>query len=264
MIIQLMSDLHFEFHDDGGTKFVDNMNPTDVDVLVLAGDICEFRAGLISALEEICYVYDPADVVYVPGNHEFYGTTNNCVKEGLRNLEERVPNFHFLYGNHVTLLGQRFIGGTLWFRDHPENVFYHHALSDFTAIPDFLEFITKDNQEHVDYLGAEMRSDDIVVTHHLPSGLSVGERFREPSPYAKLNRFFVCEMELFIQARRPKLWLHGHTHSSCDYEIPHGDTGTATRVICNPSGYENVLINADFDPRLLIAVTDSKLTVLGK
>jgi Icc-related predicted phosphoesterase len=30
---------------------------------------------------------------------------------------------------------------------------------------------------------------------------------------------------------RPALWLHGHTHGSCDYKL--GDT----RVVCNPMGY---------------------------
>jgi predicted phosphodiesterase len=39
MHIQLLSDLHFEFHADHGQSFVESLDPRGVDVLVLAGDI---------------------------------------------------------------------------------------------------------------------------------------------------------------------------------------------------------------------------------
>ena len=39
MRLQLLSDLHFEFHRDGGRSFVDSLDPGGIDVLVLAGDI---------------------------------------------------------------------------------------------------------------------------------------------------------------------------------------------------------------------------------
>jgi hypothetical protein len=31
--------------------------------------------------------------------------------------------------------------------------------------------------------------------------------------------------------KRPRLWVHGHTHTTCDYELG------STRVACNPYGY---------------------------
>ena len=37
-----------------------------------------------------------------------------------------------------------------------------------------------------------------------------------------------------------KLWVHGHTHSSFDYNI-HG-----TRVVCNPRGYEDHDLNPEY------------------
>jgi Icc-related predicted phosphoesterase len=47
-----------------------------------------------------------------------------------------------------------------------------------------------------------------------------------------LNRFFVNDMSDRINAKKPKLWVHGHTHDSCDYIA-----GERTRVVCNPKGY---------------------------
>ncbi len=45
------------------------------------------------------------------------------------------------------------------------------------------------------------------------------------------DHFFRCDMVDLIRANKPRLWLHGHTHTPCDYDFH------ATRVICNPRGY---------------------------
>jgi hypothetical protein len=44
------------------------------------------------------------------------------------------------------------------------------------------------------------------------------------------------------------VWIHGHTHDSCDY-VEEG-----TRVVCNPRGYGPFELNAAFDPILTIEV----------
>ena len=49
-----------------------------------------------------------------------------------------------------------------------------------------------------------------------------------------------------IEERQPALWVHGHTHDSCDYRVGN------TRVICNPRGYENE--NGAFDPGQAVRV----------
>jgi hypothetical protein len=48
-----------------------------------------------------------------------------------------------------------------------------------------------------------------------------------------LNRFFLSNMEWAIRKYKPKLWVHGHTHSSMDYVL--GET----RILCNPYGYHH-------------------------
>jgi len=43
MRIQVLSDLHFEFHRDGGAAFVRGLDPSGVDAPVVAGDLATRR-----------------------------------------------------------------------------------------------------------------------------------------------------------------------------------------------------------------------------
>jgi len=43
MKLQIMSDLHLEMHADRGVEFIRHLDPTGVEVLVLAGDITMAR-----------------------------------------------------------------------------------------------------------------------------------------------------------------------------------------------------------------------------
>jgi hypothetical protein len=66
----------------------------------------------------------------------------------------------------------------------------------------------------------------VVVTHFLPSPDSVHERYRGHP----LTPYFATDCRALL--RPPvRLWVHGHTHSSCDY------TSAGVRVVCNPRGY---------------------------
>ena len=54
MKLQIMSDLHFEMHADGGAELIRELDPTGVDVLVLAGDITMARH-----YEDLASVFKP-------------------------------------------------------------------------------------------------------------------------------------------------------------------------------------------------------------
>jgi hypothetical protein len=54
--------------------------------------------------------------------------------------------------------------------------------------------------------------------------------------------FFLCDVRKLIETAQPALWIHGHTHESCDYQIGR------TRVVCNPYGYAGHEVNRAFDP----------------
>ncbi len=245
MKLQVMSDLHLEFHRDNGISFIDSMDSTDVDVLVLAGDIAPLRDHywLNNAFDGFCDKYK--HVVYVPGNHEYYGTSTAVAEQNLSIVEMAHQNLHILRdGQPIVIGGKRFIGGTLWFREIPNARVYGQQMNDFHVIDGFEPWVYAQNKLVVDGLTSNLSPDDIVVTHHLPSQQSVHRKFRMSS----LNPFFVCELDQLIVARKPKLWIHGHTHEACDHVV-----GT-TRVLANPHGYPRESIETPFNPKLVLDI----------
>ena len=59
MRIQVISDVHFEFHSDGGWDFVRSLNPEGVDVLVIAGDISSSGVGYAGICEALFQSGEP-------------------------------------------------------------------------------------------------------------------------------------------------------------------------------------------------------------
>ncbi len=245
MKVQLMSDLHLEFHRDHGISFFKSLDPKDVDVLVLAGDITVLRDYYWAqdTFSELCALYK--NVVYVQGNHEYYSTDVGTAEHHLNAIEVGLSNLHVLrHGSVKTIDGQRFIGGTLWFGKEKNNRIYAQQMNDFHVIGGFDPWVYEQNELTIQGFQDNLCEGDVVVTHHLPSQKSVHQKFRMSS----LNRFFVCDVEDIIVARKPKLWLHGHTHEACDYVVG------STRVVANPHGYPHEDIEIPFNPKLVIDV----------
>ena len=240
--IKIVSDLHFEFHPDGGQRLLSTMDFLNADALVVAGDLCSAK-GIASAFELLCEAC-PKPVVYVPGNHEYYGSSFSEVDALLAAAERAHPNLSVLNNKAATVGGQRIIGTTLWFPDQPDNHGYEGMLSDFRLIRGFRENVYAANTKARQFLEAKLCKGDIVVTHHLPSAECVSTRFKK-SP---LNRFFVSPLDELILQRQPALWIHGHTHDSVDYDLGH------TRVVCNPFGYLGHEINESWDASKIVEV----------
>jgi len=130
MRIQLLSDLHFEFHRDGGAGLVADC-AVPADVLVLAGDIA-VAEGIAPALAMFSERYE--HVVYVHGNHEFYGSTRSAVAQITGEACARLGNVHWLDGELVELAGRRFLGAPLWFPESAEATRYRRFMNDFAQI----------------------------------------------------------------------------------------------------------------------------------
>jgi Icc-related predicted phosphoesterase len=239
--LQLLSDLHFEFHADGGRAFVDALDASNVDVLVLAGDIA-VGSGIPDAIGMLCAHYARSTVVYVHGNHEYYGCERSTVVAITEELVRKHRNLAWLDAATLTIQGHRFLGGPLWFSRSEIGQRHRRAIADFSEVPAFESWVYIQNARMLDLLDAELDPGDIVVTHHLPSHRCVAPRFSGSA----LNAFFVCDVEELIEHRRPLLWLHGHTHSSVDLRI--GET----RVLCNPFGYAGWQINGDFRAQCIV------------
>jgi Icc-related predicted phosphoesterase len=197
------------------------------DVLVVAGDLFELQYNdtreqdrIFSALARIA-----KDVLYIPGNHEHYRWSMSksverlralCTAHGIRYLEKEV----------VEIAGQRFLGATLWFDPLSRASRAHDKCWSDWCINDFDAACLREHREGVDFLTKNVRKGDIVVTHMLPSYESVAPKHAGEST----NCFFVTPLDSLIKQAQPTLWLHGHTHTPCDYKINH------TRVVCSPLG----------------------------
>lgn len=236
MKIALYSDLHLEF----SNIFL----APKADLVVLAGDIWTRERGITWALN----TFDHEDIVYVPGNHEFYGQNVTTLPEKLR--AEASARIQVLMRNELILaaFGVRILGCTLWTdfqlyadkQDHAQGAAIQHAsrLSDFSRIrhglnnelfkpQHALELHLQDRMWLEEALRKPFDGKTIVVTHHAPSIKSVGREFVGDS----LTPCFASSLEHMMPG--VDLWLHGHTHHAVDYMV--GDC----RVVCNPRGYES-------------------------
>ena len=242
MRLQLLSDLHFECHADGGQSFIESLAPEACDVLVLAGDVCTVGGGLLNAL--VMFSRRFRQVVYVPGNHEYWKVNRGSLNATLGKAAERCPNLHVLNNDVLVLDGHRFLGTTLWFPDKPLARLQAPVWADFICIPGLHKWVYQHNERAQTFLRRELREGDIVITHHMPTWRSVHPRWAAEST----NCYYVCDLEELMVERQPALWMHGHTHESSDYQVG------PTRVICNPFGYVPSNLNGRFSDLKIIDV----------
>src|SRR5262249_49611335 len=145
-------------------------------------------------------------ILYVPGNHEYYKSSPTEVARNLARLTKALPEVVIPENDTVVIAGQRFIAGTMWFRRDPTADPSKRFMTDFSIIQDFEPWVYEQNAAFEAVLTTQVRADDVVVTHHLPAVDSVPARF-VGSP---INAFFVCDMARHVRERKPKLWIHGH------------------------------------------------------
>ena len=256
MKIRVLSDLHLEF---SGWR----PPPCDEDVVVLAGDVAEGRAGIAWASK---YFRD-RPVLYTPGNHEYYGRHLDEMRNGLRE-SGRKHDVHVLDGDEVVIDGVRFCGATLWTDfelngSDPRTVERamrqcQEGMADFHVIRRWGSSLRPEDTREIHQaqrewlrralsgftsLGEGFSGPTVVVSHHAPSPRSIAPRFvGDP-----LNPAFSSDVT-DLMGPAVQIWIHGHMHQSYNY-VERG-----TRVVCNPRGYFPHGLNPDFDPMLIVEV----------
>jgi Icc-related predicted phosphoesterase len=254
MKLQIFSDLHADVAQPRRITVM-----SDVDVVVVAGDVCEGAENGFARLRRIVPMQIP--IVSVLGNHEFY---RRCWSEELAQARSVAPLYgvYLLENNTVVLGGVRFIGASLWtdyalFGKHnlplamvaAANGLNDHKLVKWSKEPWRLFrpqealLLHKTSRAYMaPALVTPFKGATVVVSHHAPHPLSIH------SGYASdlLSAAFVSDLSALIDAGRPDLWVHGHVHESFDYRL-----GT-TRVLCNAHGYGAE--NKRFDPSLVVEV----------
>ena len=236
MRLQVLSDIHTEFHKDSGEQFIhDYLRPKDVDVLIVAGDLA--GVGCIErTVALLAKAYHNSWILFVPGNHEYYGGSIPKINHTLRHIFRQFENTVFLNNKMISINGIDFVGTPMWFRHNNENVTFSNRVNDFRMIQNFDSVVVKENKKAIEFLKWHVTDNSIVITHHMPTLCSVPGNFK----HDPTNMFYVCDMEKLIKKRKPKLWVHGHTHHSFNYLLG------KTHVVCNPLGYLGKQINAEF------------------
>jgi len=246
MNLYVVSDLHLEFGP---------FNPPTVecDVVILAGDTCPKLAGVRWAMEK----FSDRPVLYVFGNHEFYGEKWPRLIEKGRALAAG-SNVRILENDTFEIGGWRFFGATLWSDfmltgDPSESIeAAQRIMTDFKRIrhwPSLRKFSPAHaRQAHgatLSALKAFLESGDrlrsIVITHHAPSVRSLPEKLQTDP----VSGAYASNLEPLIVAVGPRLWIHGHIHQPSSYTI-----GT-TQVLANPRGYPG---EAGFNPDRIVAL----------
>lgn len=253
MKIQIVSDLHLSL---APCQIPD----VGADLLILAGDIHR-------PAEAVRWAQDLArPLIYVPGNHEYYGSHLAATDRLLRQLSHN-SNVTLLNCDETRIGHVRVLGATLWtdFLLNGAGLACETTMQeaqrfsrDFTRIAvdeDAIETFSPMHcatlfTRHVNWLSARLAEpfdgETVVVTHFAPSQGSVAARF-SGSP---LNACFVSDLEALVEKSGAALWVHGHVHDSVDYRIG------ATRVLANPRGYvkDGKPENAAFNPGLIVEV----------
>ena len=252
MKIRLLSDLHTEFRLPYKSEPLANYRGEDV--LVLAGDIASGSTNTMDVLK-FFKAQGYKHVVYVPGNHEYYGTSIADFDAKMIAKCAAVEGIHFLNPGQVEIDGVLFIGAALW-THFADNFFAMKAagrgINDFRIIKDFKPSdAVKLYNHHIDYIknAYENRGNRkvVVVTHFLPARECISPRFQNPADL--INDYFANNLGNYIANMSDTTWMFGHTHDATDITL--GDT----RVVANPHGYYTALNDGiGFDPYKVIEV----------
>jgi len=247
MRLRIFSDLHLEFGDWTPPA-------ADADVVIFAGDTHKNTR----ALPWIEQHFPQVPVIYLAGNHEFYGGHVESVLAELHAVTR--PNFHFLENRTVEVGDVTFLGCTLW-TDFNLHGYAEAAAHQAVAGMNDYRLIRASHEKRLlaaeDTAGYHARSRHwlegeltrlrgrkvVVLTHHAPCERSLDSRFGDDL----LGAAYASNLAELVESSGTILWVHGHTHRSVDY------TCGRTRILANQRGYPDQL-GTGFRPTLVVEV----------
>jgi predicted phosphodiesterase len=248
--LHVLSDLHLEH-----APF--DEPPADADVIVLAGDIGTGTDGVAWAREWA----GGRPVLYVAGNHEFYGERFPDLIDDLR-AEADGSTVQVLESDEVVIGDTRFLGCALWSDfafagpEHRERSMSicERLVNDYGQIrvgpegrrltpADTLAVHRASRDWLAQRLAAPWSGPTVVITHHQP--VITGRP--DQAVMQAIAGAFASDLATLMGADRVGLWIYGHTHRSADLHV------AGTRIVSNPRGYPHQPV-AGFQPGLVIDV----------
>lgn len=276
MKILIASDLHLEFYarqsanglnglEDAGVSIPLDprvLESSDADVLVLAGDIITLWDRVsIDWLKDFTNSRFMRPVIYVLGNHEFYGSEFHKARQAAKQFFAG-SNIYLLDNDTVEMGGVRFIGSTLWTdyqaagnqmssmeeADARLNDAQRISIQDDSRVRAFkAQHALAEHQIARAFIESELTKPftgkTVVVTHHAPS-ITYG---RHPDfGIDSLTGAFSSDLEMLFPS--VDLWIWGHTHANIDTQV-----GRA-RLVSNQRGYPRETVPGGYDPMKSIEV----------
>jgi 3',5'-cyclic AMP phosphodiesterase CpdA len=249
----IFSDLHQDWADNAWDPAA-HVPKGDFDVVVVAGDL---QTPLTKGLDWLGDRFAGANVVYVPGNHEFWWDRGDD-RYTIDDLQSRARD-HLLLDDGVDLAGVRFVGGTLWTDQRLGAISFADAVwTSGKRMNDHRRIRRKNSGRHkyvrpIDTMALHPQTlafldnalaqpsalPTAVITHHAP----------HPSSLPKNRDLSWCDasdLSDLILKRQPALWAHGHVHTRADYQVG------ATRIVCNPRGHADEPPSKAFDPSFVV------------
>ena len=248
MRLHVLSDLHLEHSP---------FEPAEVDaeLVILAGDVAPGLAGVEWAKD----AFGGRPVLYVSGNHEFYGHSLPRLTHELK-LATAGSHVSVLERDELVIDGVRFLGCSLWSdfdfagRENRENSMRvcERVVNDYKQIrlsdPERSLLAEDTRRLHLasrawlaERLAQPHAGPTVVVTHHSPV-------VREPPAnpvLAAIAGAFASDLTELMGGDVVDLWVFGHIHRAIDMEVK------GTRVLANQRGYPHEPV-AGFDPQLVI------------
>jgi len=251
MRIHILSDLHIDFGNIAFPK-------VEADITVIAGDLRPGKAALKWIRENI----PERLVVYVMGNHEFYGHAIPKLIHDFRRLSEDT-NVHVLENECFYINDICFMGCTLWtdFRLFGDPTVAGRkavgTMNDYRRIRvsprysrlkgiDTATFHARSIRWLKEQLSQNASKTNVIVTHHGPSVKSL----KPMQANELISAAYVSNLEGFVASSGAKLWIHGHIHNPVDYWIGN------TRIMSNPRGYADEPAPENFDPGLIVEIKE--------
>lgn len=255
MKLHVLSDLHIEF-----APF--EPPPTEADIVILAGDT---HVG-IRGVEWAKQAFPKQPVLYVLGNHEYYGQALPKIISKLRTATEG-SNVTVLENDLIVIDDVTFFGCTLWTdfrllnRERIATYIAQTCMNDFKQIrvsPQYRHLRPTDTMalhlESKRLLQEAINSGtqiEVIITHHAPSGRSIPSAFGDAVLDDLLKAAYASALEKLVVESGAKVWVHGHLHTGSEYQLGN------TRVICNPRGYPSEEFSK-FKAELVIEVGKAK------
>jgi predicted phosphodiesterase len=230
------------------------------DVLVIAGDLIPRAERGVAWLRERV----SNRVVFVPGNHEFYGCDIDRTVEKARQAAAGT-NLHILQNDAVVIDGVLFVGATLWtnfelfgnrdlaMRRAAEGMNDYRRIRKRRYLERLRPADTLDRHfESREFIKRVTRESSVakkvVVTHHG----CVREALKAGTETDILSAAYTSDCSDLLE--NVDLWVYGHTHDSRDFRVG------STRVVSNGKGRGPWLPkqrrsdNVSFDPNYVIEI----------